>query len=911
MGQINKVALKILRMLTVAGFVVFNQTSLVSANNITDDGSLRLLFHFDENEGWVTKDSNSCGSDGRIVRDCVWASEKHPEDALVSIEKFSQVRAAEEEISLRQNENVALRKKYTFSLVPNYWGSKDDGDMLQLTDGKYASVPYEQSVDKGNFWTQKPVVGWHVSLKPLEIKIDLGTVYPISEVIFSTASRLESEVGFPLIEVLVSDDDAIYTLVGKISDENLVIEHLDPRQEYRRKLRTGDMKTRGRYVLLCVVPDKGSYVFCDEIEIIKSDRDSDKVNLDGLPRFTLEQISKRGDRALQIKRSAEIMRLNLRTIRENLEQAKLSEKTAALTENELKKLEDDVKSSAATLMTEELVDSFNRRIVEISSRINQAIFPETPYVVWYKNLWEDFTPYELPQPTGLPFGEISIFMGKNEYEPAAFMITNTADKDVTVKIEIPDILDKYKQKMINIDVRYSVFVQTSALKLLVADALPSALVGGANYVTVPQGQTRQIWLTLKTDERITPGEYKIKVHIVSDSGSKFIAIKSVVYPLVLPDTDRFTALNVTWGSISNLSKIETIVPADLLSHHVNCIPIYCPPDAQPRFDKDGNIVKSADYSKIDNELNLYGNNVFYLFYWYGWKPGSEQVKLYSGLEYLSPEWKKAFKSWVSEFVGHLTERGINYGNFAFYPCDEPNTEDLKKFFMESAAQIKETDPKINIFVTMNFRDWSFEDLNKSLPYADIYCFCPFWQRIADLKKIALLKNANKITIAYNSPCANKWESPTVGFRVIFWQAWSWGLDGYGTWRYYNKTGDSVWDDFDGTRGDEAFVYDGKNAPFRTAEEIIPSKRWEAYREGIEDWEYLHMLKAVIAESEKKGISKSTVEKAREALKEEVDKLTKKIDGTPVSTRDKIDPMLVDKARQKIAEEIISMEQLLQ
>ena len=58
---------------------------------------------------------------------------------------------------------------------------------------------------------------------------------------------------------------------------------------------------------------------------------------------------------------------------------------------------------------------------------------------------------------------------------------------------------------------------------------------------------------------------------------------------------------------------------------------------------------------------------------------------------------------------------------------------------------------------------------------------------------------------------------------------------HGFWNYAD-CGGSPWDAYDHDRHDYAVVYDGAE------DELIPSKRWEAYREGAEDFALLSMLR---------------------------------------------------------------------
>jgi hypothetical protein len=87
----------------------------------------------------------------------------------------------------------------------------------------------------------------------------------------------------------------------------------------------------------------------------------------------------------------------------------------------------------------------------------------------------------------------------------------------------------------------------------------------------------------------------------------------------------------------------------------------------------------------------------------------------------------------------------------------------------------------------------------------------------------------------------------------------------------------------------------KTAPFKTKEPIITSKRWEAWREGVEDWQYLLMLEKEIRKAEKKKDMKVANDN-KKILQEEVKKVLS----------DKGNSLLAERARERIIEEIIRL-----
>ncbi len=166
-------------------------------------------------------------------------------------------------------ENIAVGKKYTMNQVPNYKLSKDDGDVTQLTDGKYS---------KGYFWTSKTTVGWQKTV-PVVITIDLGADMPISGISLSTAANTAAGVLFPqAINISVSSDNESYFKVGDLVKLNG--EELKADKYTKARLQTNDLKTHGRYLRITITPGKSAFnfVFVDEIEVYAGEQELLKID---------------------------------------------------------------------------------------------------------------------------------------------------------------------------------------------------------------------------------------------------------------------------------------------------------------------------------------------------------------------------------------------------------------------------------------------------------------------------------------------------------------------------------------------------------------------------------------------------------------------------------------------------------
>lgn len=149
-------------------------------------------------------------------------------------------------------QNVALGKKCTASATPDYpLTSKDCG---KLTDGKRA--PYSCIWQDDKF-----TVGW--SRNTLDLTIDLEKSSNFSSVRYSTMAGC-SDVGWPKnVLVFCSDDQKDYWYAGDLA----TTADLSGRKDGKAFVYTGNVVGHGRYILLKVAVE-GSYIFCDEIEVI-------------------------------------------------------------------------------------------------------------------------------------------------------------------------------------------------------------------------------------------------------------------------------------------------------------------------------------------------------------------------------------------------------------------------------------------------------------------------------------------------------------------------------------------------------------------------------------------------------------------------------------------------------------------
>ena len=133
----------------------------------------------------------------------------------------------------------------------------------------------------------------------------------------------------------------------------------------------------------------------------------------------------------------------------------------------------------------------------------------------------------------------------------------------------------------------------------------------------------------------------------------------------------------------------------------------------------------------------------------------------------------------------------------------------------------------------------------------------------------------------------KAKEPYSYYRLLPWRAFKRGQTGAGFWTYYYglgfEPGAVPWNDTLRPHGFSGVVYGTKASPVAEfGENIVPSRRWEAWREGVEDYQYLFELQRAINKIKLKD--PRTAADAQRILDEQVDRvLSNQKDGSVVYT----------------------------
>ncbi len=385
---------------------------------------------------------------------------------------------------------------------------------------------------------------------------------------------------------------------------------------------------------------------------------------------------------------------------------------------------------------------------------------------------------------------------------------------------------------------------------LSADAIP--LLNQGDVLTVSGWNGRQLWLEVNT-KALVAGEWRASLSLRSlepKPRELIIPVNVTVWEDAVPEEQPVTLCH--WGYVhrSVLSNQPEAALKDQVEHGTNVFVGTFAPEAS--FDEAGEIVDEIDFTAHDAYVQAYVPHGTILFCGY-------QSALKGPGGHMGDAYKKAYVAWLRAWVEHLKEIGVGYEDYALYPIDEPGLKDgLVEMFLHYATLAREADPNVRIY-TDPVKRITMDELKAMAPYVDIWCpnagsFLKF--DCAD--KLAFIKAQQKPVWTYECSGNAKHQSPLGYYRALAWLAWHRGLSGIGYWTYCTSS-DDPWFRPKG-KAEYLLIYQGRG--------VVPSKRWKAIRDGLEDYSILHALREAADAAAQSGACPESVAAAKALLQED-------------------------------------------
>jgi outer membrane protein assembly factor BamB len=465
------------------------------------------------------------------------------------------------------------------------------------------------------------------------------------------------------------------------------------------------------------------------------------------------------------------------------------------------------------------------KIVEQAQSLgaNTSVIPFTA-TTWENRLVDEQLPGRIQNPLLIHRSVV-----RSEHESIPVSIFNITDRTLQVQVQI----DSLPAKM-TVTLHRSVCTPTN-LGEISWDALPELDESGV--IEIPSLSSRELWLDIATGAA-APGTHRFKINLLALNGSGVLDAPTHPHAIPAPRHHIAVSLNILPFTMapSGVFRLCTWSPSqgpclnDLLTHGNN---VFNAPHGKPKYNDKGELL-DIDFSRLDQIIQgMQGFDVIFLL---------------SGFPELSvaPEkqgYQNALGAYLDKLVQHMAQKGIDLQHFALYPIDEPGGVGwtMVNKLVEFGKTVRACNPKIMMYVDGGGEKPMFEAM---APVIDIWTPGIF-QLAEDSPEMKIMRTNGQMLWSYN--CAYGFSRPTgpnlkniniiAEYRAAALFAMRHKASGIGFW-CYNAGGENAWERI---KYEYNIVYPGRSKP-------VTSRRWEAVREGIEDYRILSALQSEMAKT---------------------------------------------------------------
>ena len=746
--------------------------------------------------------------------------------------------------------NIALGKNYTFNKTTQttaFTPSQGSSPATQLTDGKYG---------------ESETAGWFRQFV-VSVTIDLGQIEPIAGISYSTAKSVAWPVA---ISLFVGDNGKDFYYVDdilRLSAKRGVPGEGDSTHRYI----ADGLDTKGRYVRLMIRAGMEANTRCDEIEVYRGSEHllgqkragKPLAQMKDMEAFSVGMVTDAGARIR--------LRQDLAAMRKRVEASKLAPgvKSSALQQ---------LTALAPQINTLPLIEEKGFRAIvpmnDLHARIMQVSAPMLraqglPAVcIWKKNRGDRLGACEGPSKPPAAPPSIDVAMMNKEYRSEAFNITNAGNEPLTAVVCIEGLPGGANPDYIS--VHQVEFVDTIK-KMFVADALPLApKISEGFAISVPAGMTRQVWLTFHPTD-LAPGKHSgaICVRPGKDMPSAQFPLGLHVFDFTFPEQPTLS-LSMFEFSNNPFGEAKDAIIGDLRAHFVDTpvgnddvVPRVKPSDV----DNEGNLLAAPDFSNFDNWIKRWqGQSIqYYIVGFHGHR------KDFAGKRIGTPAFHRAVSQWAKAWGDHNRTLGLKPGQVAVSIFDEPHKAEHAQRIVHWAKAIKAGTSEILIWVDpVQTAEW-YDEAPEAFEICDI--LCPNLPeaglpRSADI--FGSLQAKGKKLWFYQCSGPVRLMDPYYYNRLSSWYCFKYGATGNVFWSYVDTgSAKSAWNMYQA-------AYAGFTPVYLSETDVTAGKHWEAVREGVEDYEYLCMLRDRIEQLQPKPEAAAAVAKARQVLRNSLDQV---------------------------------------
>jgi len=512
--------------------------------------------------------------------------------------------------------------------------------------------------------------------------------------------------------------------------------------------------------------------------------------------------------------------------------------------------------------------------------------------------------------------EIKLQMAINEYESAQLVMVPLVKELHNVKVTCTDLISRKAKKRIsadNIDIWPVGYVSVGKG----ANWWPDPLLRKESFdVSLKDGVVQPIWITVYVPKGTASGNYTGDIVIEPSNAHKAkVRLIVKVWDFTLSKeqhlkTNYSVRPNQISGFYNSTQDYRKVLPVEEYRKYLEILLRYritpalydesnLPPSGCEYYsflaylgesrNPDGSY--SFDYSTVEENFK------------YCWDRGANSISVGNMKSYNSPTYKEFLPQYIKDVTCFLKERGW-LNRVYLYGVDEPQPGAFQ-ITRELNSLVKKISPDLKILIPASGSSKALVD-ESIIDGIDIWSPC---LGFLDLEECAKQKRAGKEVWFYANHMFNI-PRLAMSHRIVFWMCWKYNLDGFlywGTcwWEPHNLNDvdeagpKESWDPhsisgtwWKGAAGDGFLLYPS------LAGKPVHSIRLEVTRDGLEDWEYLYLLREKTEELKKKKI------KGYKVLVKEAERLLE-IDDAIVEEQDIYteNPQKIYERRKKIARHI--------
>ena len=525
----------------------------------------------------------------------------------------------------------------------------------------------------------------------------------------------------------------------------------------------------------------------------------------------------------------------------------------------------------------------------------------------------------------------------NEYEAAQLVLRSKAplrDCRVTVSDLVSQSGARLPASEMEVRQVAYVFVQQPTDDLGEVGAWPDPLPLHSRPVTLSADANHPFWITAHIPAGTPAGDYRGQVAVQAQGVNQKVPIQVHVWGFDLPrDTHVRSGFGLDSDAIRRYHNLETdeelqqvyeLYLRSFAAHRV--CPYTFGRDIEVKWTTtpDGHIEPQLDFSGFDQDarhaLDELGFNSFMLRLT-GMGGGTyhdRRLGQIAGHQQGTPEYEAAFQKYLHAVQDHLDQRGWLRKAYVYW-FDEPNPRDFD-FVRDGMQLIHRAGPRLTRLLTTHPTPELYGDV-------DLWCLptSTLDPAVVDQRKTAGEEIWWYLCTGPKAPYFTLFmDHYGTEMRLWLWETWKYRLDGILVWDTNYWTSDAAypggdtqnpWEDTmswtsgystpAGQRlpwgnGDGRFFYPPNRDPSvdktKYLEGPIPSIRWELLCDGIEDYEYFHLLRSEIERLKQSGADPATYRDAEKLLAVPSDVCT---DTTHFTTT----PEPIHEHRRKLAEAI--------